>query len=280
MPIVALSANAVSGARETFLAAGMNDFIPKPIMAEDLNAMLQKWLPGNKIIIAVEAGKQSRYSDAGSEPVDSSPERDPDLLLAELANIEGLDTTVGLSHVGDNIPAYRDILRQFCMEFDGYIEEIRRYFAAEDWKNYSIKLHAMKGVLATIGIDALSKWAYKLELASKGGDADTCKKETEDICAALYEFKEKLRSIGLMNKEEPMEKVVVEAGELKEWLEEMKNACLTGDSDKGNVIAQELKQMSFNKETDEALEKICVLAESLDYEKVIQKIAELQATLL
>ncbi|MDR2534738.1 MAG: response regulator [Treponema sp.] len=51
MPIIALSANVISGARERFLAAGMNDFIPKPIEAQDLNRKLAKWLPQEKIVL-------------------------------------------------------------------------------------------------------------------------------------------------------------------------------------------------------------------------------------
>jgi signal transduction histidine kinase/HPt (histidine-containing phosphotransfer) domain-containing protein/ActR/RegA family two-component response regulator len=189
MPIVALSANAVTGAHELFIESGMNDFLPKPINADEMNRMLRRWLPPEKIL-GENRGSISENStilhDDGLAP-----------LFAELETIPELDVTAGLSHIGENRQAYGEVLKQLCAEFDGYLEEIRDFAADQDWKEYSIRLHGMKGVFANIGVESLREWAYRLEMASKNGDAATCLAETEGICDAMSLFIGKLRGTSL-----------------------------------------------------------------------------------
>jgi CheY-like chemotaxis protein len=51
LPLIALSANVVGGAREFFLSSGMNDFLAKPFSGEQLNEVLLKWLPKGKLFL-------------------------------------------------------------------------------------------------------------------------------------------------------------------------------------------------------------------------------------
>jgi CheY-like chemotaxis protein len=50
LPIIALSANAIVGVKELFMGAGMNDFLPKPILIKELHHMLLTYLPEDKIV--------------------------------------------------------------------------------------------------------------------------------------------------------------------------------------------------------------------------------------
>ncbi|MDE6579945.1 MAG: response regulator, partial [Ruminiclostridium sp.] len=67
VPIIALTANAIAGTREMFIAEGMNDFVAKPIDIKDINAKLKKWLPQEKIIpiSAEEAAQKDSKTDSG-----------------------------------------------------------------------------------------------------------------------------------------------------------------------------------------------------------------------
>lgn len=66
---------------------------------------------------------------------------------------------------------------------------------------------------------------------------------------------------------------------IKEKLEALMEACVTGNCDKGDAITAELIRMSLNEEIDRVLTEIHTLAESLDYEEVIKKIESIQPSL-
>jgi CheY-like chemotaxis protein len=279
MPIIALSANAVSGAREAFLEAGMNDFISKPIDAGQLNLMLLKWLPSNKIAETVYLDKKSGSNKLSTVAAEPEVADESNRILGELKQIEGLDLPVGLSHVGNDTSTYITILRQFCTEFDGYLEEIRRFTAEENWKEYSIRLHAMKGVFANMGMDSLSKWAYKLEQASKNNEYATCIEETEPICQEMYRFRENLLQTSLMDRGEPIEKTLVDRERLEKKLDSLYTACESGETDKADSIASELERMCYNEPTDVALKEIIAHVASLDYDILLTKITTLKGAL-
>jgi HPt (histidine-containing phosphotransfer) domain-containing protein len=242
----------------------MNDFLPKPIDAEELNAMLLKWLPKDKIILV----RQGLPGNRGTEY---------DGLFKELADI--LDLAAGLSHVGNNEAAYVQILRQFCVEFDGYVKEIERFLGAENWREYSIRLHAMKGVFANIGSDAISKGAYQLEFASKNGNYAKCKEETGGFLDSMFEFKKKLLATSLMDRDDTVEKQRAEPEELIKVLEAVREACKQGMSGEADALAEKLKTMSLNEKTDPLIAELREFIASLDYDEVILKAEELIAGL-
>jgi signal transduction histidine kinase/CheY-like chemotaxis protein/HPt (histidine-containing phosphotransfer) domain-containing protein len=258
MPIVALSANAVSGAREAFLQGGMNDFVSKPIEAEQLNMALQRWLPQDKIAMVKQENKKER--DAGQ-----------DRIFGDLGRIEDLDPAAGLSHVGNNQAAYLQILRQFCTEYESYVNSIERCLDGENWQDYTIKLHAMKGVFANIGADSISQWAYRLEYASRNGDYAKCREESRPFIARMYEFKQKLLAASLMPREEATEKRQVEAAELLRITESLREACRQGMSDEADSLAESLKKLRFSDSADPLIADICELIASLDYDLALEK---------
>ncbi|MHB9293014.1 putative Sensor histidine kinase RcsC [Hollandina sp. SP2] len=265
MPIVALSANAVSGARKTFLESGMDDFISKPIDATQLNLMLAKWLPKEKIRSVIKESPESY------RPMDEQFAE----LADELSHLGIMDITLGLSHVGNNHATYAQILRQFCVELDTYIKEIRLFMTQENWKEYSIRLHGMKGIFANMGAEAISKWAYSLEHASKNGNYAKCMEETEGICEEMLQFREKLRTTSLMDKEESKEKEPVAEGVLWEKLDTLAQACTSGESSRADALIETLKRLTFNAEVDERLAVICGLVASLDYDMALEQIQSL-----
>jgi CheY-like chemotaxis protein/HPt (histidine-containing phosphotransfer) domain-containing protein len=269
IPIIALSANAVIGMRETFLGAGMDDFISKPIDANQLNDVLAKWLPKKKITMEFAGHKQT--PGTGGFPASETDAPAPEI-FSELSRIEGFDTCEGLSHVGGNREGYLRAVRQFCDGYTGYRDAITGDFETENWADYTIRLHAVKGVFAALGVKELSEWAYKLEIASKNGDLETVQSETLPFCEAMDTFQNELLKTSLMKEPEAAEKRKVEPVFIREQLNLLRGACENGDGDKAEGIVKELEQISCGTETDRALEEICSLTFSYDYDEVIEKI--------
>jgi CheY-like chemotaxis protein len=265
MPIIALSANAVSGAKEAFLNAGMNGFISKPIDAETLNAALLRWLPPEKVTMR----RQGKSGEWGTEY---------DALFKELKRLEFLNLTAGLSHVGNNETAYIKILRQFCAEFDGYVRDIERFFGEENWAEYTIRIHAIKGVFANMGAGALSRRAGALEYAARNGDYAKCLEETESFIGGMIELREKLLTTSLIDGGGKKEKRRTEAAELLRALEAAREACGQGMADEADALAETLRGMSYSKTVDAAVEELCGLVDSLDYGLAVEKAAAIKKT--
>lgn len=120
-----------------------------------------------------------------------------DVLFGELSRIEILDLWEGMTHAGNSPELYYDTLRRFYEEFDGYAVNFTESFETEDWKNYTIRVHAFKGAFASLGVENLRSWACELETASKQGDYDRCRRDTPKMMEAMKDFRNRLGKTSL-----------------------------------------------------------------------------------
>ncbi|GHV52598.1 hypothetical protein FACS1894216_09030 [Synergistales bacterium] len=270
LPIVALSANAVSGAREAFIEGGMNDFISKPIRGAELNETLIRWLPAELL-----------SDDAPDSPEDeNNDESEFDELLAQLAEIEDLNADEGLSHTAEDKAVYVSILSQFCKDLDKDISAVLGFKAEGNWHDYAIRVHAMKGVFANIGNHALFERALGLEKAARAGEIQKCLEETGDFCGEMENFRSRLLRTSLMDMEkERAPRVEISGEELAEKLKRMSEFCLYCDTESANMAAAELRTVTFGETADALLDKICEAAESFDYDEAMAHCEELTACL-
>ena len=84
----------------------------------------------------------------------------------------GVNVELGLNYCGGDEDFFKDMLRMFQAQGGGKRAEIEALFAAADWGEYAVKVHALKSTSLTIGAEALSAQAKELELAGKRGDGD------------------------------------------------------------------------------------------------------------
>jgi len=162
--IIALTANAIAGAKEEFFAAGMNDWLTKPINKALFFKMLEKWIPAEKITKA-----QAETIDSGDESEDSTQ----DEFRRSIESIEGLSVQTGLERISE-WETYETSLRLLVNEIENCDKKLNKFLEAGDMRNFSIAVHGMKGALNFVGATELSLQAYDLEMASDKEDLNFC----------------------------------------------------------------------------------------------------------
>lgn len=154
-PVVALTANAFSEDQERCRAAGMSDFLAKPVTSEGLFRTLLKWLPGVPVAPAAAAPQPAIIAG------DDQDQR------RRLEAIAGLDVAAGLQCVRDRLPTYQRLLGKFVETHQSDMAAVRERLAAADCAEARRLAHSLKGAAATLGARDLAASALELEQALK-----------------------------------------------------------------------------------------------------------------
>ncbi len=178
-PIVALTANTVSTAKEMFLREGFDGFIGKPIEIAEMERVLKKVLPKSVFVeqdAPVTVRPTGHISDSGKNksvsrtPVQSAPTSGADYAV-QIARL-GIDVDKGLKYSQDDADFYRTLLLQFAGDATDKISKTDRFRESYDTDNYAIIVHSIKSTSKMVGATELSGKARELELAAKAGDID------------------------------------------------------------------------------------------------------------
>nr|MCR5674775.1 response regulator [Lachnospiraceae bacterium] len=180
-PCIVLTANAIAGAREEYLAEGFDEHMAKPINGKALELLLLRFLPTDKVITTtVEEDEE----DAG-DPISDS---------AWYTGFDGINGAVGVKNCGSE-ELYRETLGIYYEAIDRKADQIDALYEAQDWPNYTIEVHAVKSTSRIIGAAEFGERAQELENAGKAGDIDFIRERHEQFVADYRAFKETLRPV-------------------------------------------------------------------------------------
>jgi len=232
LPIVALTANAVSTAKEMFLREGFDGFISKPIELSELERVLRKVLPKELCDDVYETEEEIRSRAVGAQTAPQTPATAAPAPAAEsapaaapaddkpLSPIEqvaalGIDTETGLYYCQKDEDFYKQLLLQYAGDGPKKQIDAAQFCVNKDYPNYAIVVHALKSTSKMIGATKLSDQAKALEDAAKAED-DAFIQSHHEI--AMAEYKRLVEGI-VKAFEEPEEEGAAQEDEGEEVME-------------------------------------------------------------
>ncbi len=241
VPIVALTADAVAGARETLLAKGFSDFLEKPVERSVLERVLRRNIPESKFVFL----KNEPHSEVQEVP---PVEEERNEVMEQLLQI-GIDVEKGSIYCNGKDKLIQ-VIQGFLVDFTSSAAMVDKLLEKENWKEYTIAVHGIKGAMASIGAVKVSELAKQLEMAGKENRIDfilehhaEMRKEYEQLFLKLNEC---LGGTEETQVEETELLPVLEEERLEQLLEELEGAAYELESERMLEILKELEGFQYN----------------------------------
>lgn len=194
-PVIALTADAVAGAKEKYLGEGFVDYISKPFSKDQIKEKLDKIFIMNSInnldvnknipkeinwdnVPAYTFGSEKQTPVINNEQVNNIESANTENNQNEVTTYDenyllsnGIDYNKGIELLGD-INTYKDMISDWYKECNNKFEEMKLFKLKHDMPNYAISVHALKSDSKYFGFDKLAEMSYEHEMKSKANDEE------------------------------------------------------------------------------------------------------------
>lgn len=251
IPIIALTANAVVGAREFYLKEGFEDYLTKPIEPDKLEDMMINFLP-----------KELVYLSGNTSESDEEETEEETIRMDEESLIDmGINFSHGLKYMGGSRALYGKVLRDFREMLLEKEEQLKSMLNKEDVYGYAIIVHALKGNARNVGADELAEEAYELEKKSKEGRLEEVEAQSPILFSMMNILGENLDKYFRRDTSYVKEKTAAPAEgnlsmsetELKQKLELLNQQLDDFDGDGAAESIKELKNYKISEKDKKAL---------------------------
>lgn len=263
IPIIALTANAIAGAREMFIKEGFNDFIAKPVESSVLQRTLKRHLPEHKL----ESLKET-------EPVIVESKLDEELVIGDL------DISKGIMYCGSK-ENYLEILTSQRDSGKEIIGQVKQLYEKADWKNYVILVHGIKSSMMSIGAVKLSEMAKGLEFAGKADDIEYIRREHDTMLQEFERVMQMLFACKYLEAPE-QENVTVNKPEISEEMFTEKlflleNVTYEFDANKVIPVLDELSKYTYHsKDLAKELKPVYKKVEMFDFMSAYETVVKIK----
>lgn len=261
-PVVALTANAVLGARQLYIDEGFSDYISKPVDTVRLEQVLLEYLPKDLIIKGSEEqeapAEESKPQEKFSTAIDNFEEReevDEQESDSPYKNIPGIDYEAAVTNCGTE-DTFVQALEIFYNTLDKKADEIENYEREKDIKNYTVKVHALKSAARLVGALELSADAKYLEECGDKNDVHEIEKKTPALLKKYRDYKKVLAEVFGSNDEPDMSLPEISKTDLKEMYSLIKGFAADFDLDNIDRMIEEAKNFRIPEDEREHFEKI------------------------
>ncbi|MGN0336944.1 MAG: ATP-binding protein [Lachnospiraceae bacterium] len=272
VPIIALTANALMDAREKFKAAGMDDFVAKPIEMSDICSKIKHWLP--RALIHHSCALQTGTGDQVKAVVEGLPEEVQTTQPAgeKLGNI---DKAEGIRCCGTE-KLWQELLGDFYKLIDMKASKIEQCVADGLIRDYTIEVHALKNTARMIGDKELSEWFHRMEDCGNAGDEVTIREETPKLLEAYRRYKPILEPFA-RTQNEALEECTPE--QLCEILQTIHDATDAFDLDGADAAMKKLESCRIPDACQEKMETLRVYLADVALMEVMELTDEICAIL-
>ena len=278
IPIIALTANALVGNMQMFLAKGFNGFIPKPIDIIQLDKVLNHWVRDKQnpeTLLQAEKEKNEKKEQSEKPKIDLNNSHFFSFLFSL-----GLNVQHGIIMTGGTADTYRSVLSLFCKDAEGRLPFLRNSPDADCLIQFTTHVHALKSASATIGAAEIAALAEELETAGHAGDLIF-------IAEKLGHFAEQLAGLVKNIKTALESQEAIEAAEsqcespsplspfLSSFFTDLKTALELQKISEIDRLLEELNNLTLDRKTKKALEQISDAVLVAEYDNALKLLEEL-----
>jgi signal transduction histidine kinase/CheY-like chemotaxis protein/GGDEF domain-containing protein len=267
-PVIVLTANAISGARENFLREGFDDYLSKPIESDHLEKTLIKFLPKNKVILGEDTGGERPSEESKAQ------EQYPEWLQ----KLEKIDVGEGLRNCG-SVDSYLSIIKVFYESADMTEDNITTAYREGNIKDYTSYVHSLKSTSRTIGAKELSKLAERMEAAGNAGDTATIDEYQDELMNLFSIVRYSLSKVPEIEEAHKKEedsgaKEEISTAQMKDAYQTIIEVSKTLDYDTLSFILDSLKNYKLRDEDLKITRKIGDMAYKLQWDEIGNLAAE------